>query len=125
VRQFSRYLVVGILNTAWSYVVIFGLMYLLRWSPEASNIAGYAIGLLTSYLLNRTYTFNSRAARAPEFARFVGIFAIAFCANFLALTLLLRVFDMHAAFGQLWAGVVYVGISYLLNRSLVFRSGAS
>jgi putative flippase GtrA len=124
-RQFSRYLVVGVLNTVWSYLIIFASMYLLRWSPEASNVGGYAIGLLTSYALNRTYTFNSRGAKGPEFARFIGIFAIAFCANFVALMLLLRVLGVNAILGQLWAGVVYVGTSYVLNRSYVFRRGSS
>jgi len=123
-RQFSRYLIVGFVNTVWSYVVIFSLMYLLRWSPEASNVMGYAIGLLTSYALNRTYTFGSRGAKAPEFVRFIGIFAVAFCANFATLTLLVRVLGVHAALGQLLAGAVYVATSYLLNRSFVFRRGS-
>ncbi len=120
-RQFSRYIVVGVLNTVWGYLVIFACMYLLRWSPEASNVLGYAIGLVTSYALNRTYTFRSRDAKAPEFARFIGIFAIAFCANFFVLALLTRVLCVHAGVSQILAGAVYVAVSYLLSRSLVFR----
>ena len=121
--QFSRYVVVGILNTAWGYLVIFAFMYGLQWSAEASNVMGDAIGLVTSYALNRTYTFNSRSSKAPEFARFLGIFAIAFGANFAALALLIRVLDVHPGLSQLLAGVVYVGMSYVLNRKFVFRGG--
>lgn len=119
--QFSRYLVVGVLNTAWGYLLIFSFMYLLRWSPEASNVAGYAVGLLTSYALNRHYTFRSRNTTAPEFARFLGTFGVAFAANFAALTLLVRAFGVHAGVSQLAAGVVYVATSYLLSRHYVFK----
>lgn len=120
-RQFSTYLVVGLLNTAWGYALIFGFMYGLGWSPEASNVAGYAIGLVTSYLLNRTFTFRSRDTKLPEFARFLAIFAVAYLANLAALALLVRVAGVHAGLSQVLAGVVYVTLSYLLNRSLVFR----
>jgi putative flippase GtrA len=121
-RQFSRYVAVGILNTAWGYVIIFACMYLLGWSPEASNVAGYAVGLVTSYALNRTYTFRSRASKAPEFARFVTIFAIAYLANLAVLALLVRVAGFHAGASQIVAGVVYVGTSYLLNRRFTFAA---
>ena len=123
-RQFSRYLAVGVLNTLWSYVVIFGLMHVLSWSPEASNVMGYAVGLLTSYALHRIFTFNSRNSKGPEFARFIGIFAVAFCANFLALTMLVRLMELNASLSQIVAGAVYVVTSYTLSRSYVFRRSA-
>ena len=121
VGELSRYVTVGVLNTAWGYLLIFAFMYLAHWSPEASNIAGYAIGLLTSYLLNRKFTFNSQAKMSGEFGRFIVIFAIAFLANFATLAFLVRVLEIHAGMGQLVAGVVYVVTSYLLNRTYTFR----
>lgn len=123
-KQFSRYLAVGLLNTAWGYLLIFGFMYIAGWSPEASNVMGYAIGLVTSYGLNRRFTFNSRDTTGPEFARFLATFALAFAANFAILMLLVRVLGVHAAASQVVAGVVYVGASYLLNRHFVFRREA-
>ena len=124
-RQFSRYLVVGVLNTLWGYFVIFAFMYGLRWSPEASNIMGYAIGLVTSYALNRRFTFRSADTTAPEFARFLATFFVAFAANFATLALLVRVLEVHAGLSQILAGVVYVGTSYLLNRHFVFRGATT
>ena len=95
-------------------------MYALRLSPEASNVIGYVVGLTTSYLLNRIFTFRSGGRKLPEFARFVMIFLISFAANFVALTALLHV-AVHPIASQLIAGVIYVATSYLLNRSFVFR----
>jgi putative flippase GtrA len=121
VSQFYRYLVVGALNTAWGYLLIFAFMYGAGWSPESSNVMGYAIGLVTSYALNRRFTFRSRNTAAPEFVRFLATFAAAFAANFVVLMLLVRVLGVHEAMAQLLAGVVYVATSYLLSRSYVFR----
>ena len=120
-RQLSRFVTVGILNTLWGYLVIFGFMYLLGCSPEVSNIAGYAIGLATSYLMHRNYTFRSHGSAAAEFLRFLGTFAIAFSANLVMLSLLVRLVSVHAAIAQIISGATYVATSYLLNRRYVFR----
>jgi putative flippase GtrA len=120
-KQFSRYVGVGLINTVWSYCIIFALMYLAGVSPEASNAIGYGVGLVTSYALNRTYTFASANPKAPEFLRFIGIFALAFAANFTALLLLVHMLRIHAGIAQVGAGVVYVVTSYFCNRNFVFR----
>ena len=110
----------GVLNTACGYTVIFGCMYALGLSPRISNVLGYAVGLATSYALNRVYTFRSRNAKGPEMLRFAAIFAIAFAANFFALTLLLQVSRLPAGVSQVVAGAVYVVASYLMSRRFVF-----
>lgn len=119
-KQFTRYIVVGALNSVWSYLLIFGFMYLPGYPPEASNVLGYAIGLLTSYALHRRFTFASCGAKSSEFFRFLGTFAVAFLANFAMLFVLVRVVGVHAGISQILSGVVYVGVAYLLNRSYVF-----
>jgi putative flippase GtrA len=119
--EFYRYIVVGVANTAWGYLLIFAFMYVAGWPPEASNAMGYAIGLVTSYALNRRFTFRSRNTVAPEFVRFLTTFGIAFAANFAVLVLLVRVLSVHEAISQVAAGVVYVATSYLLSRHFVFR----
>ena len=120
--RFARYVVVGVANTLWGYALIFAFMDGLGWSPEASNMMGYAIGLVTSYLLNRVFTFRSRAPKAGEFGRFVVIFLVAYLANLAVLAFLVRVAGLNAGVSQVLAGVVYVAGSYLLNRSFTFRA---
>ena len=119
-QQFPRYLAAGLANTAFGYAVIFACMYGLGLSPEASNVVGYAIGIVTSYALNRTFTFRSAGRKLPEFVRFVAIFLLSFAANFMALKVLLRI-GVHPVARQVIAGAIYVGTSYLLSRSFVFR----
>jgi putative flippase GtrA len=121
VTQFARYVAVGVLNTAIGYALIFAFMYAAGLSPKVSNVLGYAFGLVVSYGLNRVYTFHSRNAKAPEFVRFLLIFAIAFGANFAALALFLQMPQIPVPLSQLAAGGVYVVTSYVLSRRFVFR----
>lgn len=120
-RQLLRYGAVGVINTGLGYAVIFGCMYLLELGAVTSNVVGYATGLLVSFILNRTFTFRSTGAPRAELVRFVAIFALAYAANLIALLVLARRLDVHEGVAQLIAGVVYFGLSYLLNKYYVFR----
>jgi putative flippase GtrA len=121
-NQFSRYLLVGVANTALGYVVIFGCMYLGKLTPELSNATGYVVGLLTSYFLNRHFTFRSTRRHNAEFVRFVIVFLTAYAANLIVLVIFVRGLGIHAAISQVIAGVVYIGTAYLLNKRFVFHS---
>lgn len=121
-NQFSRFLSVGVANTALGYAVIFGCMYLAGLSPEISNAAGYAAGLLLSYFLNRHFTFRSAQRRNAEFLRFGIVFLVSYTANLAVLTFLVRTLEVHGGLSQLIAGVFYIGTAYLLNKHYVFRS---
>lgn len=120
-KQLIRYIAVGMFNTLLGYLVIFGCMYIAGMSPEASNVIGYAVGLMVSYGLNRRFTFNSSQARGKEMIRFVTVFAIAYGLNFAALILLIHNFGLHKGASQVAAGIVYVAASYLMNKYYVFK----
>jgi putative flippase GtrA len=121
VTQFVRFVLVGILNTAWGYLLIFGFMYFFSLSPTLSNALGYAIGLISSYLLNRLYTFRSKNSKRSEFSRFLVVFGLAYGANYAALRALLSV-GLNPYLSQLAAGIIYVLTSYLLGRAFVFKA---
>jgi putative flippase GtrA len=120
--QFLRFLAVGVFNTAFGYCIIFACMYLAGLSAEVSNVIGYAVGLFTSYLLNRNFTFRSKRRHRGEIARFVVVFAIAYGANFIALIVLIRYLNVHEGLSQILAGVVYVAASYAMNKFYVFKN---
>ncbi|HXE97671.1 MAG TPA: GtrA family protein [Dongiaceae bacterium] len=119
-KQFGKFLAVGVVNTAIGYIVIFSCMYGLGWGPFLSNVAGYAVGLSVSYLLNRVFTFKSSRAKTPEAAAFLGIFCLAYGANLGILKLLIDN-GQSAGSSQIIAGVIYTAVSYLANKFLVFR----
>lgn len=125
-RSFLRFLVVGAFNTGFGYSLIFAFMYVAKLSPELSNLMGYAVAILVSFLLNKYFTFARKKTHEGsdskgELLRFIVVFAIAYAANYLVLVLLMYEFGTHAALSQILAGIVYVAISYVLNARFVFR----
>lgn len=121
-KLFFRFLTVGVFNTLLGYCVIFACMYLANMSPEASNIAGYTVGLVASYILNRTYTFKSEQKRRSEIIRFLVVFVIAYAANFGMLVILIHRIGIHEGASQILAGFVYVVVSFIMNKYYVFKS---
>ncbi len=121
IAQLFRYLLVGVLNTALGFGVIFACMYLAGMSPLASNVVGYAVGIVVSYLLNKSYTFKSDARSRYELLRFLIVFAVAYAANAATLLFCIDVLAMHAALAQVVSSGVYIATSFLLNKYYVFR----
>lgn len=120
-KQFIRFLLVGVANTAFGYAIIFSLMYLASVSPEISNFFGYLAGLVLSYILNRNFTFRSIQKRSAEFGRFLLVFGFAYSSNLVALLVFIRVLFIGPGASQILAGGVYIVTSYLLNKYYVFR----
>jgi putative flippase GtrA len=120
--QFSRFLTVGVFNTALGYAVIFFAMIILKISPELSNVAGYAIGIAFSFVLSKRYTFRSTGKSSAELMRFLLVFAISYAANFVTLYVALHYFLWHPVLCQIVAGVIYVICSYCLNSRYVFAT---
>lgn len=118
--QLLRFTLVGLLNTGLGYAVIFACMGWLGWNPFASNVAGYAVGMLVSFTLNRQFTFRSTGDARREGARFLLIFLLAYLANLIVLWLLVRWLQLDVVVSQVLAGVVYFGMSFVLNKYYVF-----
>lgn len=121
-KVFFRFLAVGVFNTLLGYSVIFTCMYFAEMSPEISNVAGYAVGLVASYVLNRKYTFNSTQKRRSEILRFLGVFIFAYGANFSILVILIHKMGIHVGVSQVLAGLVYVVASFVMNKYFVFKA---
>lgn len=115
----------GVLNTGLGYAVIFMCMGWLGWGGVSSNMAGYAVGFVTSFILNKRFTFQSTGRARRELARFLLIFLLAYLANLGVLVVLTHGLDMHVGWAQLVAGAVYFVCSFLLNKYYVFADSNS
>jgi putative flippase GtrA len=116
-----RYALVGVANTLLGFGCILALQQGLGIAPLFANAAGFALGLLLSYSLNRRFAFRSTRAHASAFPAFL------FCAG---ASFGLNVLVLQCA--RIWAGLPdqlaqglavgsYVVGFYLLNRYVVFN----
>jgi putative flippase GtrA len=118
IHLFAKYSLAGVVNSLVGYAVIFGCM-LAGVDATTSNVAGYAVGLVTSYLQSRFWVFRSGNAVFGETLRFLLGFLVAFLANFAVLKSLLA-HGTNAYLAQAVACIVYIVIGFLLASAFVF-----
>ena len=116
--QFIHYNLVGIINTAVGFFIIFLLMYL-GVEPVLSNAIGYAIGSISSFYLNKKYTFKSTDNRNMQAINFFTVLGISYLLNYIVLKWLLDFINPYYA--QLFSAIIYTLSSFLLVKFLVFK----
>lgn len=121
IAEAVRFAVVGVANTLIGYGTILMLQEVVGTSPWIANGGGYLVGWVTSYLLNRRFTFRSRVAHRKALPGFLMTAAVAFAVNLAMLALLMRVNGLPLAAAQALAMVSYTVTFFVLAKYLVFR----
>jgi putative flippase GtrA len=120
-----RFGLTGLANSAVGWAVIFGGLWA-GLSGLAANAAGYGVGLMLSFTLNRRFVFGvTGKVRAPEVLRFLAAFAIAYGVNVAVLFAAQGVLGEDSPLAQLPAIGAYIVIFFLLSQFVVFRPAAS
>lgn len=119
--QFLRYALVGVAATIGHYGTLILLVESHAVDPVAASLAGFVVGGIVSYFLNRRFTFHaserSHAAAAPRFALIAGV-------AFGLTGVLMHVFTEWSGLHYLVAQLVTTGIvlvwTFLANRFWTF-----
>jgi len=90
-------------------------------TAEISNFFGYVVGFFISYLLNKKYSFKSKARYYKDFPKYFIGMAIAYVLNFIVLILLYRLLEVNKYTSQICAAIVYIIIGYVLSKFWIFR----
>ncbi len=118
-KQFVRFNLVGALNTALTYGIYSGLVYL-GLHHLAAVLIEYAFGIVFSYLLNKRFTFAVRGGGSRMFGRMLLAYVPTLLLNALLLWLLVDRLAWNKYLGQAVAlGFVSV-LSFVAQRAFVF-----
>lgn len=121
----ARYGLVGVLNGIVSLSLIAVLDLGLHVRPEIANALGYAVGVVFSFTLTRTFVFRSDAGVTRTGARYLAAVASGFALNQIVLHLALRSLGpgvwQHTA-AQLCGIVTYTAFVFLACQLWVFRA---
>jgi putative flippase GtrA len=120
-RQTVKFSAVGVLNTIVGLGTILALMALFGLPALLANLIGYSLGVCTSYVLNRSWTFRASHSDWSTRARFVLVMGSGYLVQFGFLALLLSI-DVDPYFAQMIATGVYATIGFVGSRFLVFAS---
>lgn len=120
-RQALRFGLVGLANTAVGLGTIFALKALAGWGDVPANIAGYALGICVSFVLNRRWTFGHRGSWPRALARFLALFGVCWVVNLLVLLALRDRLGVDPYAAHVGGMVVYTVLFFLGSRLVVFR----
>lgn len=102
-------------------------------NPYVSNILGYVVGVINSFLWNKKWVFNSRGGMAREAFKFLCGFGICYALQFAvvwslnqssfgAIELDIWVFTLSGyGIATLIGNVVYTVANFFYNRIVTFR----
>ena len=139
-EQALKFGVVGLGNTLLTLIIIWIMKELLGYSDILSNITGYAIGIISSYIFNKQWTFKSSVGWKKSSIRFFFIsgicwvvqwgvvrFLIYYCPDnpplYTFFTPLLLIFKIDASFYiHIFAMVFYTLFNFLLNKFYTFKA---
>jgi putative flippase GtrA len=124
-KHFFKYNLIGVINTLFSYGVIFSFMHYLNFTPALSNFFGYLFGITLSFYLNKKFNFKTINKANKEFALFVFAIGISYLCNLATLHLLIVIFKINPYIAQIFSGVVYIIISFSFCKFLVFRTATA
>jgi len=82
---------------------------------------GYAVGISVSYVLNKIYTFQSKAHPKKEFPKFVLSLLASYTLNFLTLVLCIHIFKVNPYISQIISGAVYTISGFVFLKYFAFR----
>ncbi|HAU5602564.1 TPA: GtrA family protein [Citrobacter koseri] len=77
-KLFSRYVSVGVVNTAIHWLCFVGLLHFFGASQAISNVTAFCVAVTFSFFANAKFTFNSQATtgRYIAFVVFMGVMAM-------------------------------------------------
>lgn len=119
--SFIRYLCVGVVNTCVGLSVIYVGIYWFRLDDIPANLLGYCAGISCSFLLNRSWTFASGEARAPQAARFLMVMGAAYLVNIGAVMVMIKVLAVQRPVAHALGSIPYTLVGFLGSRYFAFR----
>ena len=115
-----RFVAVGLANTATTFATVWGLRHATGASVGVASAAGYAVGMVQGFVLNRGWTFAGRDGRIGRQATgFVAVNVVCGLVFTGANILLHRVVGLAAS--TLLANALVPPLSFILYRQFVFR----
>ncbi|MED4117155.1 GtrA family protein [Priestia megaterium] len=119
--HYLKFCIVGGLNTAIDFFVFSFLSYLGIYYIIAQCVS-YGCGVLNSYFLNRTWTFQQQGTRKRhEFLKFTVLNIFTLIVTSFLLTVFHYKFNISLPYSKVLVTIVSVGLNYIGTNFWVFK----
>jgi len=119
-RQLSTYALVGVAASLAHYAVLVALVELEAVPPVPAALAGYIVGGVVSYRLNRRHTFGSARPHREASWRFALVALLGFGLTYLLMRLLVEQLGAPYLPAQLLTTILIMFVSFAINRIWTF-----
>ena len=116
----ARFVVVGLCSNALLYFAYLALTAVGMGHKLAMTLT-FLLGMFATFVINRSWTFNSTGPVASEGARFVLSYVLGFVVNWLALWVLVDVAGYRHEIVQAVLVLLVAALMFVLQRRWVFR----
>lgn len=116
-----KYGVVGLLGTLVHIGVLAIMVEMVHVNAIAGSVTGFLGALLSSYLLNYYWTFESTHGHLSSFLRYLLVSLIGLSLNTLLMYVTVALLGWWYIYGQLTVVLVVPATNYALNRFWTFR----
>lgn len=123
--RFIRFALVGVCGTAAHYGVLTLVVELLAIPVPAATTAGFVVGALVNYALNRRFTFRSSVDHGAALPKFFSIAAVGAVLNAGIVSWLLPRWHVHYLVIQLLATGIVLVWNFAGNQLWTFRHTAT
>lgn len=120
--QFIEFGLVGVVNTAVSYIIYELMAVKAKVNYILSNFVSYTVGAAISFTLNKIWTFSSKRAVADEAFLFIAVFITCFIMQNGLLILLKEKFHFSKRWAYILATGFYLVVNFLGHRFITFRN---
>lgn len=116
----GKFLVVGLGNTLVGLLCIYVAKWFFGFGDTAANASGYAVGLVVSFTLNKTWTFGYVDALVPAVLKFIVVVAAAYLSNLATVLLAIWTFGVNPYEAHAIGVLPYAVLFYMGSRYIAF-----
>jgi putative flippase GtrA len=114
---------VGVINTGVDFLVftVLNEMFVIHYA--ICQVAGYSSGVISSFILNRVWTFRDQKADkklAVQFSQFVFVNIISLLGSLAAIRLFVNVFGLNVYIAKIFATLIAQVLNFTGYRFWVF-----
>lgn len=122
--QFGTYVGVGLAATAAHFSTLLVLVERAGLGPVTASAAGFLVGGVVSYVLNRQFTFAATRSHAAAVPRFALVAAVAFALNAALMDLFVHDLDLQYLLAQALTTLINTAWTFTGHRLWAFAHRA-
>ena len=120
--QFSKFIIVGLSNTLITLAIIFFCSAVIKLDYRISNFVGYIIGLINSFILNKSWTFKSKNRLHKEIIPFLAMFFVCYFINLSTVIFFKELLEINNLISQGSGMIIYTITNYFGNKYWAFKN---